>query len=240
MVSSSYLEWVFGIRPLLNDVDDATQALARFVVNEQPRQTLLKAFAQSGWRVTSADDTVLPNYFHARNNEREDLFAKRKYVVCYRPTVTGLAALNDPITRFRNLAGFTWSDFIPDLWNCLPWSFVVDYFTNIGDILECSFLARDNLAWAYMTDIRRNTRTAEVQLDRRKVAINAGARFRGCSPGNHLGYTVVERTSIVRTRGIQLPLIPAFEARLPGMHQVFNLGALFAAQTDIRNRHSRP
>jgi hypothetical protein len=50
----------------------------------------------------------------------------------------GSVTISTEATKWDNAAlfGFTPSEFIPTAWELLPWSFLIDYFTNIGDILS--------------------------------------------------------------------------------------------------------
>lgn len=238
MVAGTYLEYTFGLQPLLNDINDAAQAVARLVVDKRPSQVLLSGRGTDEWYGSTGFDAQLANYFHYKYTELLTYKSVTKYVACYVPTVSGLEALEDPLTRARQMLGFTLADFVPDLWNCLPWSFVVDYFGNFGDILEAGFTARDALTWVYRTDVKRVTSTRRCDPDVSKIFRVGGSRIVS-AVGSHMGLTVVERTSIVRTRGVTLPLIPEFQAKLPGIKQDFNLAALFAQQTDIRNLYKR-
>jgi hypothetical protein len=239
MVSGTYLEYTFGFQPLLNDCNDAVSALAKLVRRERPVRTLLVGRGTDEWKGGSGQDQQLANYFYFRRDEEVRYFVKRIYRACYTPTVQGLESVYPPLDKAKAAFGFTWADFVPDVWNCLPWSFVLDYFANIGEILECGFTGRDNLTWCYQTDISRTLQKTECQLDVKKVAINAGTRLVYYVPGPHMGYVVVERTGITRTRGVTLPLIPTFTASLPGMKQGFNLAALLTQQSDIRKLYPR-
>ena len=49
--------------------------------------------------------------------------------------------------------GFTPSEFIPTAWELLPWSFLIDYFVNIGDVIQANIVSLSDLAWANRSDV---------------------------------------------------------------------------------------
>jgi hypothetical protein len=49
------------------------------------------------------------------------------------------------------------ADWLPTAWDLLPWSWVADYFTNIGDIIQALSFPTSNLVWACETDRTINT-----------------------------------------------------------------------------------
>jgi hypothetical protein len=55
-------------------------------------------------------------------------------------------AYNPNNVPFRHY-GLNIQEFIPTVWELVPWSFFVDYFANIGDILECATLIRSDVSW---------------------------------------------------------------------------------------------
>jgi hypothetical protein len=97
-------------------------------------------------------------------------------------------------------------NFLPTAWELIPYSFLVDYFTNISTIIDAWSFINGNLAWAYKTErseIRTHNKFAGLSVD---------------SPGKiasfNVGDTVwVERT--VQRRNLS-SLIPNFGFRLPG------------------------
>jgi hypothetical protein len=44
--------------------------------------------------------------------------------------------------------GFNLSNFVPTVWECIPYSFVADYFSNIGTMLDALTFPRADVLWA--------------------------------------------------------------------------------------------
>lgn len=71
--------------------------------------------------------------------------------------------------------GLTIQEFVPTVWELIPYSFVVDYFTNIGDVVNYAYSA--NLNWVYKSaSFRQLTQIVKSQ----KLDIVAMAQ----TPGN--------------------------------------------------------
>jgi hypothetical protein len=67
------------------------------------------------------------------------------------------------------LLGFRWEDFIPTVWELIPYSFLVDYFTNIGDVLSAWSHQDFGQRWACKTVIT----TVDRQVAGQRLNSNA-------------------------------------------------------------------
>lgn len=127
---SEYLAFTYGWAPLSSDVDSAVHLLDQKVRN----MTIISGSAHDEMKIP------LTRYqygnaggFPGRLSLHVDYWALVKTRVRYQ---CGLGT-DDPSTAMR--LGFAPEDFVPTLWELLPFSFVVDYFTNIGDVISaCS------------------------------------------------------------------------------------------------------
>jgi hypothetical protein len=130
------------------------------------------------------------------------------YRFCYRGDVT---RTGDPgsYTRLAELAGFGWKEFLPSVWNLLPWSFLVDYFVNVGDILAAATTCTDGVMWVNKTTrkVRRETRQAKAWL----VAPTPNVTSYGGSHGTYVA-TSEAFTREVATIGFPTPVF-----RIPGV-----------------------
>lgn len=151
---SAWLEQSFGWNPLLNDVSDAVKAYRRLV---EPVKTLkLSAGASKTYDVTKQHTTPYwPGYeapydsgiyFHTVSSWfLENIKVRFKGAV--------ITQVNAPSWQNDDLFGFEPQNFIPAAWELLPWSFLADYFTNIGDILDASIVNTNRLAWVNKSTI---------------------------------------------------------------------------------------
>jgi hypothetical protein len=141
--AESWLEYSFGWRPWLNDISDGLAAFRGLANSEQylkfsassvkQMKDPMKSKTASGWQFVTLQSR------HARSTD---------YLVRYRGEVRlGVHGLSAP-RSFGLLPG----ELIPAAWELLPWSFLIDYFVNIGDVLDSVVtLSTSDFAWVNKT-----------------------------------------------------------------------------------------
>lgn len=149
VLADTWLETQFGVVPLLNDVKDGALALAR--LHSEKRKTRVSCIVQREVHVrASASTTAVNGSLLAMKFDREKNVFRTSYHV-------GLDASTDydetPGSRLGELAGFNLADFVPTVWECLPWSFLIDYFSNIGDVLTARNTDTSKVTWVSKCDI---------------------------------------------------------------------------------------
>lgn len=144
---NEYLAFTFGWAPLASDVDSAVQLYER-LSGAQPSE---KVYASSGTDLFMYSDEPNGAYVGIAGTTsfmRRNLKAVVKTTSFYRGAL--LAPLTDGISAGRS-AGLSAADFLPTIWELLPWSFVADYFTNIGDILQAASVQQTDFTWLSLT-----------------------------------------------------------------------------------------
>lgn len=214
-LADSWLEHSFGWRPLLSDIDDATRALNRrneYVGDPQPifgeggRNTQLQ---NSVAYLNGQGCRIYHNFIRERVTHVEYFGKTRAYVL-------------NPLKFNARLWGFDPRDFAPTIWELTPYSFLIDYFTNIGTIIEAWSWGRADLAWCEKRVLRQysNTRTY--------WSIPSASNFYdvGSSSG---GFTTNTSHKIREPYGGGFT--PAFTWKLPGFGlKWLNIAALVAAK----------
>lgn len=152
-VARTWLEYSYGWRPLTHDVQDALDALTTlkyrdFIVVKGKGQTSATAF---GSEFGHAYDLVTVNF---RN--RLDSIAQVRYKGAMQATAY------DSTTRKLETWGFSPDNFIPTVYNLIPFSFLVDYFSNVGDVIDGMSLRRVNLRWGCKTVRQVNQTTPDA------------------------------------------------------------------------------
>jgi hypothetical protein len=153
MVAETWLETSFGLKPLLSDIDDAADAMAQFIVD--PTRQEFKTLTAKGYSETANDAELtligmssFSHYdvaVHPVRRRSETV----KYLACIgvSPSVRACA--------FQKV-GLNFASFVPTLWELIPYSFVVDYFTNVGDVIQglanCTSDVRWVMKWAITED----------------------------------------------------------------------------------------
>ena len=146
-----YLEAVFGWLPLMNDIRAA-------VGNLSP---------EPGYRVIAGTGEVISGgtpAFHAVGYADGslcllcDIYRSDKtvsQVKCVAELSSKLAGMREENGLFFRDGSEQWGlslrDFVPSAWELLPYSFLVDYFTNVGDVVAAPWCDRKAITWQYQT-----------------------------------------------------------------------------------------
>lgn len=216
-LSSLYLEHAFGWTPLLSDTKSIAEAIARLVTNVRIQRVRSVGYAEAAAETSTAQNPALVLY-------RRRVMKARTLVV-YRGAIKA-EALRD--ASIPDVFGFTLEEFIPSAWNLIPWSFVVDYFANVGDILEAATTDLSGLAWVQRTKIFTHEYRDEAHFVRHLYPSGGGWVYGGSTSGPDV-FTIHRKT--VQRRGLTSSslAVPTLQFTLPGMKQNFNLAALAAS-----------
>lgn len=221
VLSGLWLEYSYGWKPLVNDIKDLASVFQHD--NDDQRRSharghgyLEKDFLSNS-NPTYGDGTLVCD---VRNTS---VFQCR---VIYRAGLSFKGAVPfGSFARLVELAGFRWGEFIPTVWNLLPYSFVADYFSNIGDVLQCTATDRANVTWVNRTVIYSNVFTSIAKLDPSQGYSYDLPMVR--TGGTDLGYVTSVFTRVERaSSSLRYPTI---EFRMPAVDSAkwINLAALF-------------
>jgi hypothetical protein len=142
-ITGTWLEHSYGWKPLFSDIDSAMEALANksHLVPE-----VVSSFASSDYGGSE--------FVTERNGY--SLF-DRLFAVKFRRFVRykGAVAWESPnlAPSWTSNWGLTLSEFLPTVWELIPYSFLVDYFSNLGKIIETSSLGTVSLRWGFVTSV---------------------------------------------------------------------------------------
>lgn len=218
-LSDTWLEYSFGWSPLLSDIDDAAKAIAnaqyKWVCRDPVSYT-----AHGETRVLSDPSyaySITYNVFHQRLERIwQRCFISIRYYGTVFPSFRGEETLT---RRF----GLSLQDFIPTVWELIPYSFLVDYFSNVGEIIEAYSHPDLGLRW-----VNKGQKIfQENWWDYAQGGLLA-------IPGREQRIAVMvpgTRSSLTKTtlnRGVyQGSLIPSLEFEIPGLGRKWiNMSAL--------------
>lgn len=130
-----------------------------------------------------------------------------------------------PVGRAMEAWGLTPEAFAPTVWNLIPYSFVVDYFTNIGDIVKGISLRNLQFAWASCTS------RCEVRqyMDKPIPAPVYESKTRTVTGNNA---QIVSK--YINRFKVSSPPATAVTFSVPGAKQIANLAALAISHRDAR------
>ncbi|DAD52466.1 maturation protein [ssRNA phage SRR5466728_2] len=224
VLQQQYLNYTFGISPLVSDIDGAIKALAEFEFRlNHPVST--NCFTSVRTPVKYGNDAYSTCSY----------WAETEYRVRARASLTS-DTFKDAGTsdRLKQLLGFNPNAFIPTVWEAIPFSFIIDYFTNIGGIIDSVYGLRGSIAWSNYTLITTEKRTYKESFRYTKSAVQPpgyeNTSWRTSFTDGE--FTYIKR-SYERSTGLP-PLSFFFEA--PKLKQWLNIGVLANLITKTNSR----
>lgn len=226
-VANTWLEYSFGWRPLVNDLDGAARALAR--INTQSI-TYFAYVTGSGNETVEAKGNRSSGsaYFTVKWTAHKVATVDVKYI--------GKLQLSPSAAEKLETLGLTLENWVPTLWELIPYSFLVDYFTNVGDVIEGWSSNLGSMAWTQQTIRRQHLSEMIAMYVDYDFAAQPTILDHWFSP---CGQRWWKRT-VVRDR-YSGSLIPSFQFRIPGIGStkwcnIAALGARSAAVSRLFNR----
>lgn len=223
-LANEWLQYKFGVLPLLSDIEDGSKALADISANRR-LQTRITGSAKNSWVTSRSAGSG------GINTTVMDYWEVSEYSLQYKYYGSMWLDTGSP-THIISALGFSPANWLPTAWELIPYSFIIDYFTNIGDLLNSWSYGTMQLNWSNMTTRRTRKST------RRVIALRQTSPFwvhKSISNGNPT--TVVTAANVSRAANPNLFL--PFQIKFPGLGDAkwINLAAL-VAQRD-RDKISR-
>jgi len=223
VVSDTYLEYVYGWRPLIYDIQGGCEAAKR-IFDRPPSVTVFHR--QRGLKSGNSE-------LGTEGYTVSGLRYRTVRLTHYEASVTYLASVRLQFNGYPASMvdlGFTPWNIIPTAWELVPWSFMVDYFSNVGDVLTALTFPSTAMRWGITS--RRQSATRQIigiWIDEATAKSTVTpSRYRGCSvQGCQSG--VIRRSEV--SRRLDTPSLPTLHMKLGGnIRHVLNIGALAAAR----------
>lgn len=158
VLSDTWLEYAYGWRPLISDMKSGAAAIKR--LSSDPVE-YLRFTVEAG----QSKDLITPALAASESvlflNQMRYWYSVAKYVGSCTVQMQGevRVRVENPTVFSEDVLGFNWESFAPTAWELIPYSFLVDYFSNVGSVISAWSFPRSRLTW-WNRSIRN---TAEMQ-----------------------------------------------------------------------------
>lgn len=225
IIANSWLEFCYGWKPLLMDLDNAMQAVADL---NYGTLDVVEVSGVGKDEYANVSGTTIDAA--AGNNIGYSSVTKTTYMVRY----YGQIWARNPNTAVAasHIFGFDPSEWLPSIWELIPYSFVVDYFTNVGNIIDAVSFVTSNLVWVNRTQRVESVFTIQDNGMSPTAYGNFGEDYRRFEPA-----MAEVRTWSVSRSVYTGGLVPSLEFYAPKSHSLrwANLLALGAAKDSLVN-----
>lgn len=224
--SNEWLEFQLGWAPLLSDIDSAAETLANYYAGDvSDRWKPVRAVGIDKQVISDQPapypTAVYPCYFATRL--RTSTTVSVRYIAC---VDHGL------VSQLNNQrVGFAPTNWLPAIWELIPYSFVIDYFTNVGSIIDAACLQTSSVRWVIRT-VRRESKREFYNWTPRYGDLGAQGHY---PLGNIPGKSVQTVTSVERAP-YEGSLVPNLDIHLPNnAKQVANIFGLLVMRNKLKN-----
>jgi len=232
-VSEGWLAYSFGISPTIHDINDGFEALSELTHPSRPYTFPVRG---KGSARASEDGGVLSSGFAiwGTNGIGRSLVKHSRFVRYY-------GKIHLPMTQVTVLDrfGLNLRDIVPTIWEEIPWSFLADYFSNIGDVLEAWSFDQALIEWVSKGSL---TKSLSILTDLRQMKeVTPGPSFTKLEYSGFPGYVDWTTTSVVR-EVVNGGLHPSFSVELPDrgrLRKLANAVSLLFVSGGSRNPYAR-
>jgi hypothetical protein len=212
IITGTYLEFVFGAVPTYNDIIAGVKVLERYRNGDPLRKRI------SAEHTLSSSTEVIDGPFKSTTGivmvfRKEDFITTEigsKFII-------GLQVqeeiANSSLDRVLALSGFKLDEFTPSLYELMPWSWLIDYFSNLGDLINAGTTDTSSVLWVVRDRRQKTTLTSSPS------AVDPTPHYIGSYVINHwsgsFGNSATTRTTLVREPLDDIPM-PTFQVTHPG------------------------
>jgi len=230
-MSGSWLELQFGVKPFLSDMADIAQTAVDLYTKPRKKDRVTgRSTVRSDVISTDSIFKRVNSWAIIQNRSKKETSVSLQYKVGMKHQIDAPIA---GLTNVKDAFGFQWQNFIPTIYELIPYSFLVDYFLNLGNVISAACTDTSSIDW-----ISRTQRT-KVQFEESNQMLysNGDSAWELDSFQSFPSRFALNRVILTRTIPDSLPL-PPFVLSVPGADSLkwFNMAALLGGARDFRFR----
>jgi len=211
VLADTWLEYSFGWSPFIADINGLVSTAQSLGMKSDSTPV------RSGQKISSSTFSSIGSTFGSpylpRLTQTTTLYESSISIYGHVRTVPG-SNTEAVMTDF----GFTAEEFIPTIWELIPYSFLVDYFSNIGNIISVATFAKKNVGWVSSTETYTCKRTSFSKLIPHSYLPGSGSQ------------SWTAESKLVERKPTFIISVPEVRVQLPNLpRQHLNLAALFTS-----------
>jgi hypothetical protein len=216
-LGQTVVEYRYGIQPLINTIADVTVSLGN-----RDKSFFFYPFRAVG-KASAVTEDKASNEIWGVGGSAIKMSTHTDYKVVFKG-VYSAESDHDQYSYSQSL-GLTWGEFIPTLYNLIPYSFLLDYVINLNEFVNVMAVPWGKVRWCNMTE--------------RATTMNSQEFWKGvCQPSYSVvsfapGYINTSVTGVRRSdRSSSVPL-PNLQVKRPNSRQLSNVAALLASNLPV-------
>ena len=136
-----WLAYSFGWKPLFEDIKDYNAAMIKLLHGTGHDTKRVVGTGRSEIFTPGASNVSVGfNFSYCELDQWTKSFANVKYY-------GAIHARPENLSTVRDTFGVNAEDIVPAIWEAVPWSFLIDYFVNVQQVLDSMRFAKTNFGW---------------------------------------------------------------------------------------------
>jgi hypothetical protein len=227
LLADTWLEYKFGWSPLVSDVEDAFKTLVDTVIYKEPTK-YIQFRAGNTDNLRQVVDSVSGSAIVLRRvYQRSDEYQEKLYGVVSLENGLKLSIGGGGYFTLQSI-GLDLRSFLPTVYELIPYSFLVDYFSNVNEIINAACFNKTSIKWVNLgTSMSQTLKLHSMELVKTSSSSNYVFDPAPRVPSDvsfEYAFRKVGRSPYSGS------LIPSLEFSLPGFGtQAINIAALISS-----------
>lgn len=217
-LADTTLEWRFGVKPLISTVSQGFVGLK----NRDNVFHYLPFYAKGVARTVSR---TMHNDGYGLDPQELQYLQSETYQQSVRYKGMWHARSDLPKRAVNDVLGLNFRNVIPTVYNLIPYSFLLDYVTNVGDIVNSLAVPWSGVAWCAKS-VQHSFLRRQDTVDWSK---HSGAIYRVGPKYLTPGFFEIQKTSFARSEVTEMPY-PKLALQMPSFRQLQNVAALLVSR----------